>query len=58
MALVGSRISQNMRVLQNVTNSSQHAALAAAQGFYHSNNDNQDSKPDRPIGYGAFGVVW
>lgn len=58
MALVGSLISQKMRVLQNVTNSSQRAALAAAQPFYHSNENSQESKPDRPIGYGAFGVVW
>lgn len=60
MAVVGSRVSQQMRALQNVNNHSQHATLAAAQPFYHSNANTQvqETKPDRPIGYGAFGVVW
>lgn len=47
----------------------QQAILAAAQPYYHpqhphqtpstpTHSQNQDVLPDRPIGYGAFGVVW
>jgi nemo like kinase len=46
---------------QNHNHHNQHnAILAAAQPFYSSNNsvNIQDIQPDRPIGYGAFGVVW
>lgn len=57
MALVGYRNLESMRVLPHGA-SSHHAVLAAATPFYHTNNDNQETKPDRPIGYGAFGVVW
>lgn len=41
-------------------NNQQHQAiLAAAQPFYTANPVNfGDVQPDRPIGYGAFGVVW
>ncbi|CAI5445070.1 unnamed protein product [Caenorhabditis angaria] len=35
---------------------SSNAILAAAQPFYPP--PVQDTQPDRPIGYGAFGVVW
>ncbi|CAD6190302.1 unnamed protein product [Caenorhabditis auriculariae] len=35
---------------------SSNAILAAAQPFYPP--PVQDAQPDRPIGYGAFGVVW
>lgn len=38
-----------------------HAILAAAHSPYHYNSVYQDAQPqhpDRPIGYGAFGVVW
>ncbi|CAG2100704.1 unnamed protein product, partial [Medioppia subpectinata] len=37
-----------------------NAILAAAQPFYSTNHsiNTQDMQPDRPIGYGAFGVVW
>lgn len=37
-----------------------NAILAAAQPFYAPPNlpPPQDIQPDRPIGYGAFGVVW
>ncbi|KFM73960.1 Serine/threonine-protein kinase NLK, partial [Stegodyphus mimosarum] len=58
MALVGSRATQQMRAFQTVNSASQHAILAAAQPFYHTTVNSQDAKPDRPIGYGAFGVVW
>uniref|UniRef100_A0A0M3ID56 Serine/threonine kinase NLK n=1 Tax=Ascaris lumbricoides TaxID=6252 RepID=A0A0M3ID56_ASCLU len=35
------------------------AILTAAQPFYHSPGVSpQEFQPDRPIGYGAFGVVW
>lgn len=53
---VGSRSSQTMRAFQ--TKTSEQAILAAAQPFYHPTVNSQDAKPDRPIGYGAFGVVW
>ncbi|KAK6055528.1 hypothetical protein COOONC_06970 [Cooperia oncophora] len=33
-----------------------NAILAATQPFYPA--PVQDAQPDRPIGYGAFGVVW
>ncbi|ULU00063.1 hypothetical protein L3Y34_000952 [Caenorhabditis briggsae] len=39
-----------------VAHVSSNAILAAAQPFYQP--PVQDSQPDRPIGYGAFGVVW
>ncbi|EFO86703.1 CRE-LIT-1 protein [Caenorhabditis remanei] len=39
-----------------VAHVSSNAILAAAQPFYPP--PVQDSQPDRPIGYGAFGVVW
>jgi len=36
-----------------------NAILTAAQPFFVSSTINlQDMVPDRPIGYGAFGVVW
>ncbi len=39
---------------------SQHAILAAAATvpYYQPVVAAQDVQPDRPIGYGAFGVVW
>lgn len=36
----------------------QGAILAAAAPFYQPPAVPQDVQPDRPIGYGAFGVVW
>ncbi|XP_015927424.1 serine/threonine-protein kinase NLK [Parasteatoda tepidariorum] len=58
MALVGSRASQ-MRAFQTVNSSSQQHNILAAQTFYTTTAVNsQDAKHDRPIGYGAFGVVW
>lgn len=39
-----------------VAHVSSNAILAAAQPFYPP--PVQDTQPDRPIGYGAFGVVW
>ncbi len=35
-----------------------NAILAAAQPYYHAPVSPQEFQPDRPIGYGAFGVVW
>jgi nemo like kinase len=32
--------------------------IAAAAPYYQPPNIPQDVQPDRPIGYGAFGVVW
>ena len=60
MAVVGPSCRSNNRVMSMTTMpANQHAILAAAQPFYSSNSVNiQDVQPDRPIGYGAFGVVW
>lgn len=60
MAVVGPRHSrQTMMAFHNSANTaSQHAILAAAQPYYNSTVVPQDIQPDRPIGYGAFGVVW
>ncbi len=33
-------------------------STAAATPFYQPPNIPQDVQADRPIGYGAFGVVW
>uniref|UniRef100_A0A915Q8D5 Mitogen-activated protein kinase n=1 Tax=Setaria digitata TaxID=48799 RepID=A0A915Q8D5_9BILA len=42
----------------SIAHSSQ-AILTAVQPFYRPPNAEQhDAQPDRPIGYGAFGVVW
>jgi len=61
MAVVGpSRHSRvTMSVVQQGT-AHQGAILAAAQPYYHPPHSHaaQDVQPDRPIGYGAFGVVW
>lgn len=38
--------------------SSQSKPAAAAAPYYQAPNIPQDVQPDRPIGYGAFGVVW
>jgi nemo like kinase len=35
-----------------------NAILAAAAPYYQPPTLPQDVQPDRPIGYGAFGVVW
>ncbi|VDO38782.1 unnamed protein product [Onchocerca flexuosa] len=44
--------------MASVAHSSQ-AILTAVQPFYRPPNVEQhDTQPDRPIGYGAFGVVW
>ncbi|XP_014681016.1 PREDICTED: serine/threonine-protein kinase NLK-like [Priapulus caudatus] len=64
MAMVGRRILEQ-RQAQAVAEAmafhgtSQHAILAATHPVYHhSPVPSQDVQPDRPIGYGAFGVVW
>uniref|UniRef100_A0A182NMG7 Uncharacterized protein n=1 Tax=Anopheles dirus TaxID=7168 RepID=A0A182NMG7_9DIPT len=36
----------------------QGAILAAAAPYFQPPAVPQDVQPDRPIGYGAFGVVW
>lgn len=53
MAVVGAR---SGRPVIAFTGAPQQAILTAAQPFYHP--PVQDIQPDRPIGYGAFGVVW
>jgi nemo like kinase len=59
MAVVGQRNSRNIMAFHN-TSSSQHAILAAASTvpFYQPVVSQTEVQPDRPIGYGAFGVVW
>lgn len=39
-------------------NPASQAILAAAQPYFQSAVSPQEFTPDRPIGYGAFGVVW
>lgn len=63
MAAVGgpsrqSRVSMSvsMSLVQGGAAAQQGAILAAAAPYYQSVS--QDVVPDRPIGYGAFGVVW
>lgn len=63
MALVGPRQSRVMSVSMslvqggaNVTGA--NAILAAAAPYFQPPTVPQDVQPDRPIGYGAFGVVW
>nr|CAH65680.1 nemo-like protein [Nilaparvata lugens] len=73
MAVVGpsrhSRVPVSMPLMQGTgaTSSAGHqqAILAAAQPYYHPQHAHQapaataqNVQPDRPIGYGAFGVVW
>ncbi|XP_023230246.1 serine/threonine-protein kinase NLK-like [Centruroides sculpturatus] len=56
MAMVGARTSRHMMAFPGMASAtSQQAILAAAQPYYQSS---QNIQPDRPIGYGAFGVVW
>ena len=58
MALVGHR-SRQMAFHNGASAPVSHAILAAATSpFYHHAVLPQDAQPDRPIGYGAFGVVW
>ncbi|GIY83824.1 hypothetical protein CDAR_576801 [Caerostris darwini] len=59
-ALVNAHNSQQMVrgfPLAVVESSPQHA-VSPAQNIYHVPAISQESKPDRPIGYGTFGVVW
>ncbi|KAG8258389.1 hypothetical protein J6590_030738 [Homalodisca vitripennis] len=71
MAVVGpsrhSRLSVSMSVMPGAGAGGHQAILAAAQPYYHPQHGHQpaaapahtqDVQPDRPIGYGAFGVVW
>ncbi|KAJ8043069.1 Serine/threonine-protein kinase NLK [Holothuria leucospilota] len=59
MAVCGSRISQ--MAFHGTPGPHERSILSAAQPFYHSSSTptvRRDFEPDRPIGYGAFGVVW
>ncbi len=49
-----------MMAFHGAAAASQHAILAAAASvpYYQPVVPAQDVQPDRPIGYGAFGVVW
>ncbi|KAK4337246.1 hypothetical protein RND71_043551 [Anisodus tanguticus] len=52
---------QNQLINQGLNNvATNNAIIKTAQPFFNSNNgvNLQDIQPDRPIGYGAFGVVW
>ncbi|KAL7047925.1 hypothetical protein ACKWTF_003151 [Chironomus riparius] len=61
MAAVGpshrSRVSMSLQG-GGVAQSATGTVLAAAAPYYQPPNIPQDVQPDRPIGYGAFGVVW
>lgn len=57
----GKQQHSNMVTPQSQQASASHvsnAILTAAQPFYHAHLPQPDTQPDRPIGYGAFGVVW
>lgn len=60
MAVVGP--TRHSRLSMSLVQGQPHqgAILAAAQPYYHPQHSHQaqDVQPDRPIGYGAFGVVW
>lgn len=60
MAMVGHRHRQQIMAFHGVGTAPSHAILAAASTvpFYNSVLSQQELQPDRPIGYGAFGVVW
>lgn len=52
-------MSVSMSLMQGGTQSApQGAILAAAAPYYQTQAIPTDVQPDRPIGYGAFGVVW
>ncbi|KAH8038802.1 hypothetical protein HPB51_003286 [Rhipicephalus microplus] len=58
MAVVGARSGRPVIAFTGATAAApQQAILTAAQPFYHPPVTVQDIQPDRPIGYGAFGVV-
>lgn len=64
MAAVGAQ-SRHSRVSMSVSMSlvqggaaPQGAILSAAAPYYQTPAIPHDVQPDRPIGYGAFGVVW
>ena len=61
MALVAQRHARQMMAFSGppAPVPSQHAILTAAVALpYYQVVPSQDVQPDRPIGYGAFGVVW
>jgi len=61
MAVVGQRHARHIMAFQGgpPPPPSQHAILTAAVAVpYYQVVPPQDVQPDRPIGYGAFGVVW
>lgn len=52
-------MSVSMSLMQGGAQSApQGAILAAAAPYYQAPAIPTDVQPDRPIGYGAFGVVW
>lgn len=51
-------MSVSMSLMQGTPTASQGAILAAAAPYYQTPAIPTDVQPDRPIGYGAFGVVW
>ncbi|XP_013405440.1 serine/threonine-protein kinase NLK isoform X2 [Lingula anatina] len=58
MAVVSQRHTRHMMAFHG-SGAPQHAILAAATvPYYQTVIPAQDVQPDRPIGYGAFGVVW
>ena len=58
MALVGHRSRPIMAFHNGASLPASHAILAAATSPYYQAVIPRDVQPDRPIGYGAFGVVW
>ncbi|XP_013775523.1 serine/threonine-protein kinase NLK-like [Limulus polyphemus] len=60
MAVVGTRNRRHMMAFSGpaATSVVSHQAILTAAQPYYSPVAPQDIQPDRPIGYGAFGVVW
>lgn len=61
MAIVGQRHARQMMAFSGPPAPAvpSHAILTAAVAVpYYQVVPPQDIQPDRPIGYGAFGVVW
>ena len=61
--VLGPRHSRQIVAYHHGHTASQHAILAATTSvpYYQAviqSATQQDLQPDRPIGYGAFGVVW
>lgn len=59
MAALNGGVSTTSTTSNNSSSSCTNSNLLAAQSFFQTSmSPQQNVQPDRPIGYGAFGVVW